>query len=121
MDLFSEQTPWPKTLKNYYQTYDKVMKVSVVFRSFSFIFLQRQSRKKTKSDTRKKFYTKVDAQTEDKTKYLFENGPVLQLKFRLRNHHSQLYEIVFGEDFIKELGHTIDSFTTLVLQEGLPQ
>jgi len=46
---------------------------------------------------------------------------VLQLKFRLRNHHSQLYEIVFGEDFIKELGHTTDSFVTLVLQEGLPQ
>jgi hypothetical protein len=112
MELFSEnedneQASWTKTFKNYYQTYDKVMK--------------RQTRKRTKSDTRKKFYTKVDANTESKTKFLFENGPVLQLKFRLRNHHSQLYEIVFGEDFVKELGHTTDSFVSLVLQEGLPQ
>jgi len=113
MELFSssqdteQATYWPKTFKNYYQTYDKVMK--------------RQSRKKTKSDTRKKFYTKVDAQTGEKTKELFEKNPVMMLKFRLRNHHSQLQEVVFGEKFIEELGHDVDSFVTLTLQEGLPQ
>jgi len=113
MELFScsqdteQATYWPKTFKNYYQTYDKVMK--------------RQSRKKTKSDTRKKFYTKVDAQTEEKTKELFEKNPVMMLKFRLRNHHSQLQEVVFGEKFIEELGHDVDSFVTFTLKEGLPQ
>jgi len=85
------------------------------------IFPKRQSRKRTKSDTRKKFYTKVDAYSEAKTTELFENSPVLQLKFRLRNHHSQLYEIVFGEKFIKELGYDVESFVSSVLEEGLPQ
>jgi len=97
------------------------MKVSFLFSYMNADFSQRQSRKKMKSDTRKKFYTKVDAQTEAKTTELFENNPVMQLKFRLRNHHTQLYEIVFGELFIKELGHSIDSFVTSILQEGLPQ
>jgi len=103
----SEQLQWHKTFKTFYQTYEKVMK--------------RQSRKKTKSDTRKRFYSKVDAKTREKTDYLYQNFPILQLKYRLRNHQSQLYEIVFSEAFIQEMGQTIDSFVSSVLKEGLPQ
>jgi len=102
-----EHKEWRKIFKSFHQTYDKVMK--------------RQSRKKTKSDTRKRFYSKVDAQTQEKTNYLYANFPILQLKYRLRNHQIQLYELVFSETFIAELGYSIDSFVNSVLKEGLPQ
>jgi len=83
--------------------------------------VKKQSRKRSKSDARKRFYTRVDANTQAKTKELFENSSAIQLKFRLKNHHSQLYEIVFGQKFIEELGYDVDAFVTLVLEEGLPQ
>jgi len=116
----SEHQQWHKTFKTFYQTYEKVMKVRLLCESFSY-FSQRQSRKKTKSDTRKRFYNKVDTKTKEKTEYLYENFPILQLKYRLRNHQSQLYEIVFSEAFIHELGSDVDSFISSVLKEGLPQ
>jgi len=74
-----------------------------------------------KSDTRKKFYSKVDEQTEAKTEELFENHPSFLMKFRLKSHHSTLTELLFGEKFVQELGHDIESFVTSIFQEGLPQ
>ncbi len=56
MDLFSDQTPWPKTFKNYYQTYDKVMKVSFPFESSLFISLIRDNQEKRQRVTQEKSF-----------------------------------------------------------------
>ena len=70
---------------------------------------------------RKKFYVKITAKTVQKKKEIFEKYPCVELQFRLRNHQSQLSEIIFGEKFIKELGYSEDSFISTVLNEGIPQ
>lgn len=64
---------------------------------------------------------KITSKTEQKKKDLFEAYPCLELQFRLKNHQSQLNEIIFDERFIKELGYSTDSFITTVLNEGIPQ
>lgn len=102
-----EMSEWVKSIKLFSHTYSKVM--------------QRQSRKKMKSEPRKQFFYKVTDQTKIQDQYLFENYPCLKLKFRIKNHQNQLKEIVANEDFVKELGYSIENFVTVILQEGFPQ
>lgn len=102
-----EIADWAKVLKVFYQKYDKVMK--------------RQTRKKTKSDTRKKFYVQVTSKTEQTKKDLYASYPCYEIKFRIKNHHSQLNEILFNENFLKEIGYSTDSFVSTILKEGIPQ
>lgn len=70
---------------------------------------------------RKKFFVKTTAKTVQRKKEIYEKYPCVELQFRLKNHQSQLSEIVFADKFIKELGYSEDSFISTVLNEGIPR
>lgn len=116
-----EIADWAKVLKVFYQKYDKVMKVNQYWEANIYLIFQRQTRKKTKSDTRKKFYVQVTSKTEQTKKDLYASYPCYETKFRIKNHHSQLNEILFSENFLKEVGYSTDSFVSTILKEGIPQ
>ncbi len=43
------------------------------------------------------------------------------MKFRLKNHSNQINEIIVNEALVTEAGYDIESFVSLVLNEGLPK
>jgi len=103
----AEMSEWAKIIEVYCHKYSKVM--------------MRQSRKKLKSDCRKKFFAEVTADTEQQTHDIFTANPTIKLKYRLKNHTHQISEVIISERLINEAGYDIESFVSHVLNEGIPQ
>ena len=60
--------------------------------------------------------TENDTEGED-----FKQQPFIQLKSCFKGHDNLLTGIVISETLLEVLGHTIDSFVSIVLREGLPE
>lgn len=69
----------------------------------------------------KNIFEKVTLHSKEKRTKLLEAFPCLIVKSHLNKKGFGLVEIVLNEKFLAELGYSIESFSTTVLQEGLPQ
>ena len=64
---------------------------------------------------------KITEVTEQKISSLFKQYPCILFDPNWVNNSSILQDICFNEKYINELGHSLESFATLVLQEGIPK
>ena len=69
---------------------------------------------------------------EDEKQFAMENNdtrgeeiwiqqPFIQLESCFKGHDNLLTGIIVSETLLEVLGHTIDSFVSIVLREGLPE
>lgn len=47
--------------------------------------------------------------------------PAFEMRYRLREGQVKFTELCLNETFIKEVGFTVENFTSTVLSEGIPQ
>ena len=66
-------------------------------------------------------YLNEATQTVTKADRLFKKYPTLSFRSKVIDGTVRLTEICPNEKYLNELGYSIDSFTSVVLREGLPK
>jgi len=64
---------------------------------------------------------KMRQQVAAKRLYLLSTYPAFELRYRMRADQVKLTELCLNETFLKEMGYTMQNFSSTVLSEGLPQ
>ncbi len=64
---------------------------------------------------------KIRQQSAAKRLFILSSYPAFEMRYRMKKNDVKLTELCFNETFIREVGFTIESFTSTVLSEGLPQ
>jgi len=64
---------------------------------------------------------KMRHQAAAKRLYILTTFPALEMRYRMKKDGVKLSELCINETFLKEVGYTIQNFTSTVLNEGLPQ
>jgi len=77
---------------------------------------------KKETDMQKKMALyKMRHQAAAKRLYILTTFPALEMRYRMKKDGVKLSELCINETFLKEVGYTIQNFTSTVLNEGLPQ
>jgi len=85
-------------------------------------FLQEFQRLKKETDIAKRM---AMFQMKQRSAYrrfqVLSTYPAFELRYRMREGQVKLTELCLNETFIKEVGYTLENFTSTVLTEGIPQ
>jgi len=77
---------------------------------------------KKETNMQKKFLLyKMRQQVAAKRLYLLSTYPAFEMRYRMRADQVKLTELCLNETFLKEMGYTMQNFSSTVLSEGLPQ
>ena len=63
----------------------------------------------------------MTGEAEKKISRLFEKYPCIVFNSSKQSSSSKLKEICFNEQYLSELGYSLETFASTVLQEGLPK
>jgi len=111
-DLENNQTPgvqeWKESLKIFGSKYEGFMN-------------EFEALKKDTSIQRKMMLHKMRNQAAAKRLYILTTFPALEMRYRMKKDSVKLSELCINETFLKEVGYTVQNFTSTVLSEGLPQ
>jgi len=64
---------------------------------------------------------KIRQQSAAKRLFILSSYPAFELRYRMKKDEVKLTELCFNETFLREVGYTLENFTSTVLAEGLPQ
>jgi len=85
-------------------------------------FLEEFEALKKETNMQKKFMLyKMRQQVSAKRLYLLSTYPAFEMRYRMRGDQVKLTELCLNETFLKEMGYTMQNFSSTVLSEGLPQ
>ena len=62
----------------------------------------------------------ITEETERKISKLFQQYPCLKFTCTTEKFTSRVKDVCLNEQYINELGYSLESFATIALQEGLP-
>jgi len=64
----------------------------------------------------------ISAEMEKKTEKLFKTYPCLLFGAEFeKSGSSRMSDFIFNEQYLWELGYTLETFSTTLLQEGIPE
>ena len=63
----------------------------------------------------------INQKTEEVRQNMFKNYPCMEFKSQVIGNHIKLTEIMYNERMLGEIGHSVESFASIVVQEGLPK
>jgi len=66
-------------------------------------------------------YKEMNDITNNVRQKFIKNYPCVEIKSQFKNGKIQITEVIYSEKFLSEIGHSFETFTTSVLQEGLPR
>ena len=66
-------------------------------------------------------YKEMNDMTNNTRQKFIKNYPCVEIKSQFKSGKIQITEVSYSEKFLLEIGHTLETFTTSVLQEGLPR
>jgi len=70
---------------------------------------------------KKLFLYKMRQQSAAKRLYILSTYPAFEMRYRMKKDEIKLTELCINETFLKEVGYSLETFTSTVLVEGLPQ
>jgi len=59
--------------------------------------------------------------TQKKIQKLFEKYPCINFTSTTEKNSAKIKGMVFNEQYLQELGYSLESFATTILQEGFPR
>ena len=63
----------------------------------------------------------INLESQKTISKIIQTMPSFHIKYRIRNSTISATELTFNDKFLQEIGFSIDSFVSQVLQEELPQ
>jgi len=111
-DLEANESPevrgWSDSLRKFGTRYEGFMK--------EFEALKREN------DLQKRmFFYKMRQQAASKRLYILSTFPAFEIRYRMKKDEIKCSELCYNETFLKEIGYTLENFTSTVLSEGLPK
>lgn len=99
---------WAKLITTYCERYESVIK-------------QLKEDEQFISEERLQSLIDINAKTEKIKDNIHKNYPFLEFKSQMKDGYIQLTEVAFSERYLQLLGYDVDSFPSIVFQEGIPE
>lgn len=99
---------WTETLKIFGPKYEAFLK-------------EFEALKKENNMQKRLMLYKIRQQAAAKRLFVLSSYPAFEMRYRMKKSEVKLTELCFNETFLKEVGYTLENFTSTVLTEGLPQ
>jgi len=111
-DLEANESPevrgWSESLRKFGNRYEAFMK--------EFAALKKEN------DLQKRmFLYKMRQQAASRRLYILSTFPAFEIRYRMKKDEIKCSELCYNETFLKEIGYTLENFTSTVLTEGLPK
>jgi len=73
------------------------------------------------SSQRLQFYKEMTEKTFQMRQNLNKIFPCIEVKSQIKDGRFQITELIYNEKFLNEIGHSLESFSSSIFQEGLPR